>query len=76
LRGRNLVSQAYQGSVKQEPTVVFCGKHLQRFLVEEDGPTATEYAVLVALIIVVAIIGITAHGAWMTGPYQAVNDAF
>lgn len=56
--------------------MVFCGKHLQRFLVEEDGPTATEYAVLVALIIVVAIIGITAHGAWMTGPYQAVNDAF
>jgi pilus assembly protein Flp/PilA len=35
---------------------------LQRFLLEEDGPTAVEYAVMLALIIVVCITAITALG--------------
>lgn len=34
-----------------------------RFLTETDGPTATEYAVMLALIIMVAIAGITLLGA-------------
>ncbi|MEQ8210900.1 MAG: Flp family type IVb pilin [Lacipirellulaceae bacterium] len=29
--------------------------HLRRFLWEEDGPTAVEYAVLLALIVIVCI---------------------
>lgn len=49
---------------------------IERFLNEEQGVTATEYAVLVALIIVVAIIGITVHGNWVIGPYQSINNAF
>lgn len=40
-----------------------------RFLVEEDGPTATEYAVMLALIIIVALAAITLLG-------QKVNDIF
>ena len=34
-------------------------KKVQRFIVEEDGPTAVEYAVMLALIVVacVAVIG-------------------
>jgi pilus assembly protein Flp/PilA len=32
------------------------------FLVSEDGPTATEYAVMLALIIIVALAGITLLG--------------
>jgi pilus assembly protein Flp/PilA len=35
---------------------------LERFLREEDGPTAVEYAVMLALIIVVCITAITALG--------------
>jgi len=35
---------------------------LQRFLVEEDGPTAVEYAVMLALIVVVCITAITTLG--------------
>jgi pilus assembly protein Flp/PilA len=35
---------------------------LQKFLVEEDGPTAVEYAVMLALIIVVCITAITTLG--------------
>lgn len=32
------------------------------FLASEDGPTATEYAVMLALIIIVAMAGITLLG--------------
>ena len=35
----------------------------QRFLRDEDGPTAVEYAVMLALIIVVCIAAITTLGA-------------
>jgi pilus assembly protein Flp/PilA len=34
-----------------------------RFLKREDGPTAVEYAVMLALIIVVCIVAITALGS-------------
>jgi len=34
-----------------------------RFLREEDGPTAVEYAVMLALIVVVCITAITTLGA-------------
>ncbi|MCK4342250.1 MAG: Flp family type IVb pilin [Phycisphaerae bacterium] len=42
---------------------------MKAFLVDEDGPTATEYAVMLALIIVVAIGAITLLG-------QRVNTMF
>ena len=35
----------------------------KRFLREEDGPTAVEYAVMLALIIVVCVAAITTLGA-------------
>jgi pilus assembly protein Flp/PilA len=34
-----------------------------RFLAEEDGPTAVEYAVMLALIVVVCIAAITTLGS-------------
>ena len=39
------------------------GKKIQRFLESEDGPTAVEYAVMLALIIVVCIATIRVVGA-------------
>jgi len=36
---------------------------IKRFLREEDGPTAVEYAVMLALIIVVCITAITTLGS-------------
>jgi pilus assembly protein Flp/PilA len=36
---------------------------VQRFLVSEDGPTAVEYAVMLALIIIVCLTAITAVGS-------------
>jgi len=38
-------------------------KKTVRFLKKEDGPTAVEYAVMLALIIVVCIVAITALGS-------------
>ena len=35
---------------------------VQRFLVCEDGPTAVEYAVMLALIVIVCLTAITAIG--------------
>ena len=42
---------------------------MREFLVNEDGPTATEYAVMLALIIIVALAAITLLG-------QKVNTIF
>jgi pilus assembly protein Flp/PilA len=36
---------------------------IKRFLVSEDGPTAVEYAVMLALIIIVCLTAIQAVGA-------------
>ena len=36
---------------------------VERFLKDEDGPTAVEYAVMLALIIVVCIAAITTMGS-------------
>ena len=38
-------------------------KTLVRFLKQDDGPTAVEYAVMLALIIVVCIVAITSLGS-------------
>ena len=37
-------------------------KKLHRFLASEDGPTAVEYAVMLALIIVVCLVAIQSLG--------------
>jgi pilus assembly protein Flp/PilA len=45
---------------------------LARFLREEDGPTAVEYAVMLALIIVVCLTAITALGTNSNNTYSYV----
>jgi pilus assembly protein Flp/PilA len=49
------------------------GRRVRDFLVSEDGPTATEYAVMLALIIVVAIAAITALGQNVDATFDSVN---
>ena len=46
-------------------------KKVQRFLVSEDGPTAVEYAVMLALIVIVCLTAIQAIG---TNASSAFND--
>lgn len=43
------------------------------FLKSEDGPTATEYAVMLALIIVVAIAAISSLGTKVSQMFSAVD---
>jgi len=45
------------------------------FLKREDGPTAVEYAVMLALIIVVCITAITALGTNANKTFTRVSDA-
>ena len=44
------------------------------FLRREDGPTAVEYAVMLALIIVVCIAAITALGTNANATFTSVSD--
>jgi pilus assembly protein Flp/PilA len=44
------------------------------FIRSEDGPTATEYAVMLALIIVVAIAAIQTLGANVNSTFEEVNS--
>jgi pilus assembly protein Flp/PilA len=45
------------------------------FLKREDGPTAVEYAVMLALIIVVCITAITTLGSNANGTFDKVGSA-
>jgi pilus assembly protein Flp/PilA len=45
------------------------------FLKREDGPTAVEYAVMLALIIVVCIVAITALGTNANKTFTTVSSA-
>jgi pilus assembly protein Flp/PilA len=44
-----------------------------RFLADEDGPTAVEYAVMLALIIVVCITAITALGTNANNTFSYIS---
>jgi pilus assembly protein Flp/PilA len=48
---------------------------LVQFLTREDGPTAVEYAVMLALVIVVCIAAITTLGQKNNQTYQDIDTA-
>ena len=50
-------------------------KKLVSFLKKEDGPTAVEYAVMLALIIVVCIAAISALGKNANNTFSRVGSA-
>jgi pilus assembly protein Flp/PilA len=50
-------------------------KALKRFLKSEDGPTAVEYAVMLALIIVVCLTAISALGLNANTTFGQVNSS-
>jgi len=45
---------------------------MHRFLASEDGPTAVEYAVMLALIIIVCLTAIQAIGTNANATFQSV----
>jgi pilus assembly protein Flp/PilA len=50
-------------------------KNLVEFLKKEDGPTAVEYAVMLALIVVVCIAAITTLGQNANSTFSFVGSA-
>jgi pilus assembly protein Flp/PilA len=50
-------------------------KNVVEFLKKEDGPTAVEYAVMLALIIVVCIAAITAIGTNANATFSTVGSS-
>ena len=51
-------------------------KSLVNFLKREDGPTAVEYAVMLALIIVVCIGAITTLGQRANSTFGTIDNSF
>ena len=49
-------------------------KKVQRFVQSEDGPTAVEYAVMLALILVACISIVTSLGTTVSGTFSKVNS--
>jgi len=48
---------------------------ISRFLVSEDGPTAVEYAVMLALILVACISIVTTLGKSISSTFNTVNTS-
>jgi pilus assembly protein Flp/PilA len=48
-------------------------QNVRGFLTREDGPTAVEYAVMLALIIVVCLVAITALGTNANATFTTVS---
>jgi pilus assembly protein Flp/PilA len=48
---------------------------LQNFLVSEDGPTAVEYAVMLALIVIVCLTAITSIGTKASTTFNKVASS-
>ena len=46
---------------------------VQKFMQAEDGPTAVEYAIMLALIVIVCIAAIQAVGTAANGAFQNVT---
>jgi pilus assembly protein Flp/PilA len=49
--------------------------HARHFLSSEDGPTAVEYAVMLALILVACIAIVTTLGQSVSGTFSTVNGS-
>jgi pilus assembly protein Flp/PilA len=53
--------------------MAMCCRAIKRFLASEDGPTAVEYAVMLALIIVVCIGAVTTLGKNASNVFSNVS---
>jgi pilus assembly protein Flp/PilA len=50
-------------------------KSVRNFLVSEDGPTAVEYAVMLALIVIVCLASVSAVGSNANAKFNKVKTA-
>jgi pilus assembly protein Flp/PilA len=50
-------------------------ERMRRFLVSEDGPTAVEYAVMLALIVIVCLTAISSVGSRTSSTFDTVSKS-
>jgi len=50
-------------------------RNIQHFLADEDGPTAVEYGVMLALIVAVCAVAISALGTSVSGTFSSVSSS-
>jgi pilus assembly protein Flp/PilA len=55
------LGQRHLGQAKGDPMAIFM-QRVRRFFKSEAGPTAVEYAVMLALIVIVCLVAITSVG--------------
>jgi pilus assembly protein Flp/PilA len=63
---------AWAAAASQEQPMKNLALQVQHFLVSEDGPTAVEYAVMLALIIIVCLTAIQAIGTNANATFNSV----
>jgi pilus assembly protein Flp/PilA len=49
-------------------------REARRLCVDDSGATATEYAVMLALILVVILVSVTTFGTTLSTEYTDIND--
>ena len=69
------ISARGRGETKWRTAMKLLAQKVHRFLVSEDGPTAVEYAVMLALIIVVCLASIQAIGSSAKTTFDTVNTS-
>ena len=78
LADNNYLPQLFSVQFRTQPEGLFemqkFANSVKKFLVSEDGPTAVEYAVMLALIIVVCLAAISTIGSSANSKFQEVGN--
>ena len=69
----HFAGECLPASREMEDSMKSLAMKVQRFLVAEDGPTAVEYAVMLALIVIVCITAIRSIGTNANLTFEAVG---
>lgn len=70
-----VVPTAWDMNNKLEEVMRILAKKLHRFLASEDGPTAVEYAVMLALIVVVCLGAIGGIGTQANIAFESIESS-
>jgi pilus assembly protein Flp/PilA len=71
----NESATTFSSCSEKEQEMTSLTSKVRRFLVSEDGPTAVEYAVMLALIIVACVAIVGALGQGVSGTFSSVSSS-
>ncbi len=70
--GHAVVRDRLAGLLREDETMIRFVDAVKTFLKEEDGPTAVEYAVMLALIVIVCLTAIRAVGTATNAKFNQI----